>query len=321
MTPALRRVLVTGASGFIGQTLLPMLADRGYRIRAAGRSPVGGVEHVRVGDLGPETDWQTSLAGIDAVVHLAARVHVMDPENDPSAYRQANSEGTRKLAEDAAASGVRRFVLLSTAKVLGEASPPGRAFRDADAPQPVDPYATSKLEGEEALAGVAARSGMRSVVLRPPLVYGPGVGANFLRLMRAVDRGRPLPVGRIANRRSLVYVGNVASAIAMCLEHPDAPGRRLLVCDGEDLSTPELATRLALALGTRARLIGVPPALLRLAGTLLGRRAEVDRLLGDFAVKATGLSQDLGWRPRYTVDAGLRATAEWFRGRPLDGPR
>jgi nucleoside-diphosphate-sugar epimerase len=310
------RILVTGGNGFVARALLPALALRGHAVRPAARRPMPHAASVVVGDLGARTDWSAALEGCDAVIHLAARVHVMhDTVSDAlSAYREVNVEGTRKLALDAAAAGVRRFVFLSTAKVLGEWSPHYGPFADDDPPAPADPYAVSKHEAEVALAEVGARTELETVVLRPPLVYGPGVGANFLRLIALVASGRMLPFGAVANRRSLVYAGNLASAIAVALEHAGAVGRTALVSDGEDVSTAELVRRLGGALGRPARLVAVPPVILRLAGMLTGRRAELDRLLGDFALAPTALAE-LGWRPPFTMSQGLAETAAWYRAR------
>ncbi len=307
------KTLVTGASGFVGAAVVPELLRRGHAVRTAARRATTHGDSVLLPDIGPDTDWRAALAGCDAVVHLAARVHVMrDEAADPlAAYRHVNTAGTLALAEQAAASGARVFVFASTVKVLGEASPRGRPFTDVDPPAPVDPYAVSKAEAERGLADIAVRTGMRVAVLRPPLVYGPGVGANFLRLLRTVARGMPLPLGAIDNRRSLVYVGNLAAAVGFCLEREEARGT-FLVSDGEDLATPELVRRIAAALGRRPRLVPVPPGLLRGAGTLLGKGAEIERLLGDLAVAPTGLAR-LGWKPPFTADEALRETAAWYR--------
>jgi nucleoside-diphosphate-sugar epimerase len=307
------RILLTGASGFVGTAALTALAQRGHPVRAAARRSLPHADTMLVTDIGPDTDWRVALAGCDAVVHLAARVHVMrEGSADPlAAFRRVNTAGTLALAEQAAAAGVRALVFASTVKVLGESSARGRPFTDTDPPAPMDPYAISKAEAERGLADIATRTGMRVVALRPPLVYGPGVGANFLRLMRGIERGTPLPLGAIANRRSLVYVGNLADAIAFCVEREEARGA-YLVSDGADLATPELVRRLAAALGRPARLLPVPAGLLRTAGALLGKRAEMERLLGDLAVAPNGLAR-LGWRAPFTVDEGLRATAAWFR--------
>jgi nucleoside-diphosphate-sugar epimerase len=309
------RVLVTGATGFVARAVMPALAARGHEVRAAARRPVAGADTVIVPDVGPDTDWAAALRGCDAVVHLAARVHVLrDPSADPLAeFRRVNRDGTRRLAEEAVRAGIRRIVHVSTAKVLGESSPPGRPFGDDAAAAPEDPYSVSKWEAERALDDVCRASGAAAVSLRPPLVYGPGVGANFLRLLRAVDARRPLPLGAVANRRSLVYVGNLASAAAACVEAASLPCAACLVTDREDLSTPELIRRIGRALGVRPRLVPVPPAWLRLGGRLLGRGAELDRLLGDFALAPTALAALVGWSPPFDVDRGLAETAAWYR--------
>lgn len=297
------RILVTGASGFVGQALCPELRRRGHEVVAASRAEVG--------DIGPATDWP--LAGIEAVVHLAARVHVMaDAAADPwGEYRRVNVEGTRRLAEQAAGAGVRRLVFLSSIKVNGDDSGE-RPFTEDDPPDLDDPYGRSKWQAEQALAEVAGASGLEVVTVRPPLVYGPGVKANFLALMRACRRRLPLPLGAVANRRSLIGLNNLVDALALCVAHPAAAGRTYLVRDGEDLSTPELIRRLSRALGVAPRLLRVPPALLRLGGRIAGRRAAVERLLGSLVVDDSRIRRELGWVPPVPVDDGLARTARWF---------
>jgi nucleoside-diphosphate-sugar epimerase len=280
-------------------------------VRAEAMPPM---EYAEVGDIGPATRWDEALRGVDAVVHLAARVHVR-VRSAPAAiaaYRRVNTAGTERLALAAAAAGVRRFVFLSTLKVNGEATQ-ARPFTESDPPAPQDAYARAKWEAEQALHRIGARTGMEVVILRPPLVYGPGVKANFLALLKAVARGLPLPLGAIDNRRSLVYVGNVADAIVKCLEHPAAAGQTFLVRDGEDVSTPELVRRLARALGVKPRLFPVPPSWLSFAGQLTGRRDAVDRLIGSLAIDDAKIREALGWVPPYTLDEGLEATARWFK--------
>jgi nucleoside-diphosphate-sugar epimerase len=266
-----------------------------------------------VGEIGPDTDWRTALEDITAVVHLAARTHVMrESAADPlAAYRDINVEGTQRLAEAAAAAGVRRFVFLSSIKVNGERT--GLLpFGEADEPRPEDAYGITKLEAEQVLERIAAESEMRVTILRPPLVYGPGVKGNFLALMGAVRKGVPLPLGLVDNRRSLVHVGNLASAIVACLDNERAAGQTFLVSDGEDLSTPELIRRLATGLATRPRLYPCPVWLLRVAGTLLGKRAQVARLTDSLQVDSARIRQMLGWTPPFTVEQGLAETAWWF---------
>jgi len=302
-----QRVLVTGSNGFVGRSLCPALGAAGFTVRRAVRG--GSLPGTTaVGEIGPDTDWHTALADCDSVVHLAARVHVMrDDAADPlAAFRAVNTEGTLNLARQAAAAGVRRLVFVSSIKVNGE----GRAapYTEADPAAPRDAYACSKWEAEQGLWAIAATTGMEVAILRPPLVYGPGVGANFLRILRWVARGWPLPLARVDNRRSLLYLGNLADAIRVCLEHPAAAGKTYLVSDGEDVSTPELIHRLALALGRPARLLALPSAWLRLAAAVSWRGAEIDRLLGSLALDTGAIRRDLDWRPPYTLDQGLTAT-------------
>jgi len=315
-------VLVTGASGFVGRALCRRLGKDGIAVRAALRRPdaaPAGTTPFACGEIGPDTDWSGAFDGIGAVVHLAARVHVMrETDADPAAaFDRVNRDGTRRLAEGAAAAGVRRFVFVSTIKVNGERTgAPGApdAFRDGDAPDPHGPYARSKWAAERTLAEIAAATGMEATVLRPPLVYGPEVKGNFRALLRLCRTGLPLPLGAIDNRRSMVHVDNLADAVRACLDHPAAAGETFLVADGADLSTPELARRLARAMGRPARLVPVPVALLRLAGALTGRRRVIARLVESLAVEATGLGARLGWRPPKTPDQGLAETAAWFAG-------
>lgn len=315
------RTLVTGARGFVGNALCERLAAGGIAVRRAVRTAdtaaAHGADHVVVGDIGGATDWASALSGVDTVVHLAARVHVMqDDADDPlGAFRAVNVEGTRRLASAAARAGVRRLVYLSSVKVNGEATH-GRAFTERDVPHPQDPYGISKCEAEAALREIAAATGLEVVILRPPLIYGPVVKANFLRMMRWVDRGLPLPLGAVANRRSLVYVGNLVDAIVRCLDHPAVAGGTFLVDDGEPVSTARLLREIGSALGRPARLFPVPPGLLLAAASLTGRRADASRLLGDLVVDGSTLRRALGWQPPFRRQEGLTATAQWFRSAP-----
>jgi nucleoside-diphosphate-sugar epimerase len=312
----MRAVLVTGASGFVGRALCQHLEAHGIHVRRAlRRAPAGHIgDHVVVGEIGPHTDWREALVGVDVVAHLAARVHVMqDSAPDPAAeYRKVNVEGTRALAMTAGRAGVRRFLLLSSVKVNGEATP--YPYTEDHAPKPDDLYAISKLEAEQVLQEVAAKAGMEWTIVRPPLVYGPGVGANFLRLVQAVARRRPLPIAAVANLRSVVYVGNLVDAIRICLEHPDAANQTFLVRDGEDVSTPDLARRVARALGVSPILLPVPVRVLHLLGRLLGREATVRRLAGSLQVDDARLRAKVEWHPPYSLDEGLQATAQWYKG-------
>lgn len=309
------RVLVTGADGFIGRTLWNTLAGAGYSVRGAVRatSSAGDGDLYAVGDIGPETDWTAALEDVEYVVHLAARTHVVRERVKESAgeFFRVNVEGTERLARMAARRGVRRFVHVSSAGVYGEENV-ARPFTESDDPRPYNPYTTSKWEAEQRLRRIAGASALEAVTLRPPLVYGPGVKANFLSLMELVDRGLPLPLASVDNRRSLIYVANLADAIAMCLDHPRAVGKTFLVSDGEDVSTPELIRRIARALEKPARLFPFPPSLLRAAGRMIGRSDRVEKLLGSLAIDDSETGRVLGWRPPYSMDHGLRETGVWF---------
>ena len=302
------KVLVTGAAGFVGRALCDQLAVSGHDIVPTVRRVSGLAGEAVVGDIHGSTDWTVALSACDAVVHLAARVHVMnDTAQDPLAlYRATNTEGTLNLARQAAQAGVRRFVFISTIKVNGE----GRdtPYRETDVPAPEDAYAISKWEAEQGLQRIAADTGLEVVILRPPLVYGPGVKANFLRLMRTVECGWPLPLGAIHNRRSLLYLGNFVDAIRLCVEHPAAAGQTFLLDDGQAVSTPELICKMARAMGRPARLLAVPVGVLELAGTLLGKHAAMARLTGSLFVGSSLIRSRLAWTPPYSMEAGLAAT-------------
>jgi nucleoside-diphosphate-sugar epimerase len=306
--PNLTSVLVTGANGFVGRGLCAQLITTGHAVKPVVRSKEGLPSEAVVGDIGSTTDWRRALEGCNAVVHLAARVHMMrDAVHDQLAlYREANTDATLNLARQAAEARVQRFVYVSTIKVNGE----GRdaPYRETDAPTPEDAYALSKWEAEQGLHKIAQETGLEVVILRPPLVYGPGVKANFQRLIQAVARGWPLPLGAVRNRRSLLYLGNFVDAIRLCLEQPGAAGQTFLLDDGEPVSTPDVVRALALALNRPARLLAVPVGVLQFAGTLLGKRAEVARLTGSLYVDSSAIRSRLGWKPPFSMEEGLAAT-------------
>jgi len=306
-------ILITGATGFVGKALVTTLEGRPLKraLRRAHAEPLS--TDVIVGDIGPGTDWRDALKGVDRVVHLAARTHVIDEQDtDPlTRYREINVLGTSRLAEQAAAAGVRRFIFLSSIKVNGETTA-DHPFTETDAPGPIDAYGISKCEAEVNLRTIAAKTGMETVILRPPLVYGPGVKGNLLRLLQLIERGIPLPLGSINNRRSLIGVTNLADAIVACIDLTAAAGQTYLVSDGEDVSTSELVTSLARALGKSSCLLPCPAALLNLGATLFGKRAEMLRLTGSLQVDSSRIRRELDWRPRCSLDQGLNATAQWY---------
>jgi len=311
-------VLVTGANGFVGRALCVDLVRRGYTVRAAVRERSCAIglpgELVQIADTGADADWSSAIAGIDAVVHLAARVHVMrDNVLQPlAAFRAVNVVPTERLARAAAAQGVKRFVYVSSIKVNGEGTPPGRPYTPDDVPAPVDSYGISKHEAEQALRQLAREAGLEVVIIRPVLVYGPGVKANFLSMMRWLHRGIPLPLGAINNQRSLVALDNLVDLIVTCLHHPKALNQTFLVSDGEDLSTTALLRRTAAALGRPARLIPVPALVLRTTARLLGKADFAQRLCGSLQVDISKTRELLGWVPPVSVDEALKQTARHF---------
>ena len=310
-----RITLVTGANGFIGRSVCPVLEGDGWEVRRAVRSLNSSEARTRtpqvveVGDIGASIDWSPPLAGVDSVIHLAARVHVPG-DNDDAQFRRTNTDATLRLAEAAVHAGVRRFIYLSSVKVMGESSPAAHPFTERDRPRPADAYARSKLEAENGLRAFTDR--MEVAIIRPPLVYGPGVRANFLRLLRWIDRGFWLPMGGVTNQRSLLYVGNLASAITCCLTHPAAAGATFFVSDGEDVSTSELVRRMASALGRAPRSFSVSPSLLSMMASALGQGEATNRLLGSLQIDTGLIRERLEWVPPYSLDEGLTATAKWF---------
>ena len=310
----MNKVLVTGSTGFVGQALCNELKKLGiYTVRAARQTE--SFEYIQVGDINASTNWQNALQGCDTVFHLAARVHVMNDtcDNPLQAYRSVNTEGTLALAKQAALAGVTKFVFVSSIKVLGEEG----HFTDTSIPNPIDPYGISKLEAEQALMKLGAETGMSVTIIRPPLVYGPGVGANFLKLLNAVRRGIPLPLALASNKRSLVYVGNLVNALIVCAQRTQTENKIYLVDDGHAVSTAELIKAMARALHVKPRLLPVPTALIKLLGTLLGKTQAVQRVLGSLTVDSTPLQRDLNWQPPYSIEQGLQATAQWVHSPAL----
>jgi len=312
------RFLVTGASGFVGRPLCKELFNRGYQVRAAmhshGQLSTNG-ETVIVGAIDGETKWTDALRGVDTVIHLAARVHVMkDTAADPQTeFLKVNLYGTSNLAQQAASAGVKRFVYVSSVKVNGEQTTVNCPFTESDEPDPQDPYGMSKWRAEQELQRIAKETGIEVVIVRPPLVYGPGVKGNFIRLLAAIDRGIPLPLAGANNVRSLVYVGNLVDALIACATHPAAAGQTYLVSDGDDVSTAMLVDMIALSLGRNSRAFHFPPGLLRAVAAMLGRAEQIDRLFGSLRVNDEKLHRDLAWSAPFTLEQGLFATADWYR--------
>lgn len=345
-------ILITGATGFVGCILCQRLLTDSLQVRGTlleSESPSSlpeGVEPVVIKPLGPDTPWQHALSGIHTIIHLAARVHIMDDNAlDPlTEFRKANVEGTARLASEAAKAGVKRFVFISSIKVNGEET--NTPYTPESPPNPTDPYGISKYEAEQALRKIEAETGLEVVVVRPTLVYGPGVKANFLNMMKVVNRGILLPLASITNKRSLIYVGNLVDALAVCSTHPAAAGKTYLVSDGEDVSTPELLRRAARALGVPVRLLPFPVCLMKLAARVFdnfefwilnfglfkskaGKATQnstskihnqrftgaVNRLTGSLTVDSSKIRQELGWKPPFAMEEGLRETATWFKSK------
>lgn len=315
------KILITGASGFVGQALLALLQTRpqchlraAVRQSAVGRIPHG-IEQVVIGDLDAHTDWQAALVGIDVVVHLAARVHILhDRSSNPlESFRRVNVAGSMRLAQMAVQAGVKRLVYMSSAKVHGESTPAGHPFTETSPTLPQDAYGISKLETEQGLHSIAESSGLELCILRPPLVYGAGVRANFETLARAVARGIPLPLGAIANQRSLVGIDNLVDLIAHCLIHPAAANQTFMASDGEDLSTTALIQRMALAMNRSTHLIPIPAWLLTAGASLLGQKSTAQRLCGNLQVDSSKVRKLLNWMPPISVDEGLRQAVAGYR--------
>lgn len=320
------RVLVTGASGFIGKRLCRVLLDGGYTVRAALRQSSPQTRHVDreyaiVGDIGSNSRWERALQDVDYVIHLAARVHVMNESlRDPlTEYREVNTAATAQLARQAAGQGVKRFVYVSSCKVNGEATA-GRPFSASDTPDPQDPYSVSKAEAESQLRSISEQLDMEVVIVRPPLVYGSGVGGNFLRLMRLLERGVPLPLASIRNTRSMVSLDNVTDLLVCCLEHPDAAGETFLVTDGTDWSTPALLRCIAHHMGVPARLFPCPPALLRLAGRVSGQLGAVNRLCDSLQLDISKTRELLDWAPPQPPDEAVQQAVEWYLKNKAENP-
>ncbi|MDO9150502.1 MAG: SDR family oxidoreductase [Methylotenera sp.] len=308
------KLLITGATGFVGGSLIGAIQNTNHQVCSAVRRISANSQQadvVSVGDINANTNWQHALTGVDVVIHLAARVHVMHEfEADPlTEFRQVNVQGTLNLARQAVKTGVKRFIFVSSIKVNGEQTQLGQPFTALDTPSPQDAYGISKYEAEQGLLALAKETGLEVVIIRPPLIYGAGVKANFASMMRIVQRGIPLPFGAIDNKRSLVYVGNLVSLMIKCIDHPAAVNRVFLVSDGHDISTTELLQACAVALGVKPRLLPVPQKMIEVGAALVGKKAVAQRLCGNLQVDIEHTRRLLGWEPPVTVAEGLNAVA------------
>ncbi|EOX3354101.1 UDP-glucose 4-epimerase family protein [Vibrio cholerae] len=300
-----QKILLTGATGFVGQQILRQLPQQA---RVFGRTKPARDCHFFAGELSADTDYRAALSGVDVVIHCAARAHVMNETatNAAELYQDINTHATLALAEQAAASSVKRFIFISTIKVNGGATEAGQMFRANDARQPLDHYGESKAKAEIGLLDIAQKTGLEVVIIRPPLVYGPGVKANFAAMLKLAKKNLPLPLGAIHNKRSMVALDNLVDLIVTCIEHPNAANQIFLVSDDQDVSTTELLELMTRVAGKRARLLPVPIAWLRLAGKVVGKEAIIDRLCGNLQVDITHTKNILSWHPPITVEEGVR---------------
>lgn len=312
-------ILVTGANGFVGRALCEALIKQGTSVKATCRDAksidLAGCKVVQMQSIDAETEWTASLDSVHTVIHLAARVHVMNDHaiNPLEEFRKVNLHGTVNLARQAARAGVKRFIYVSSIKVNGEYTKAGKPFTEVDITNPTDAYAVSKFEAEQALLQIAQQAGMEVVIIRPPLVYGPGVKANFANMMQMLQRGIPLPFGAIQNKRSFVYVGNLVNFILRCVEHQAAANQIFLVSDGHDLSTKELLLNCAQALKVKVRLLPIPVWLLKFFAIIFGKKEMAQRLCDNLQVNISKAEYLLNWTPSISIIEGLAETAKGFQ--------
>ncbi len=313
---SVKMILVTGPDGFVGTKVTQELSERNHFVRGALWKRTAfdyEYESIIVGSINGSTDWARALKGIDTVVHLAARVHVMnDTSDDPlTAFREVNVEGTRQLADCAAVAGVQHFIFVSSIKVNGE-STDEKPFTEKDTPNPEDPYSISKWEAEQLLREIEVRTGMSVTILRPPLIYGPGVKANFMKMIQFIEKGMPLPLGSVDNKRSLLGLGNFVDLICLCVEEEATKGETFVVSDGQDMSTAELIEKIGLALNKKPFLVSMPPALLRGLGRIVRKQSMIKRLTGSLVIDSSKVRSMLNWQPPYSVEHELDRTAAWY---------
>ena len=303
------KLLITGANGFIGSHLTSLLEAQGHQLLLATRGDIQVASAtVSIDDIDTFDNWEARLSGIDTVIHLAARVHQMDEQSDQAVlnYQRTNVDASVRLAQAAVKCGIRRFIFLSSIKVNGEETRHGKSFSAMDAPAPQDAYSESKLQAELALKEISSNSAMELVIIRPSLVYGPGVKANFLRLVELARSGMPLPFAGLKNYRDMVSVDNLCDLIAHCIDKPEAAGKTLLVSDDMAYSTADIVTAVRAISGLPQRIFYFPPGLVKILLSLAGKRAVADRLLGNLQVDISATIDTLGWTPKYTLEQTLR---------------
>lgn len=317
-------ILVTGATGFVGQAVVENLIIAGHDVRACSRDHAANfhssVEVIQTGNLSENTDWNQALQNVDVIIHLAARVHMMaDDATDPLIeFRKVNTDATLNLARQAAEAGIKRFVFVSSIKVNGEDTNNGLKFSPDDDYISTDPYGLSKYEAEQGLLALAKETGMEVVIIRPPLVYGPGVRANFLSMMKWTNKGIPLPLGALHNQRSLVALDNLVSFIMHCIDHPKAANEIFLISDNEDVSTTELLQKVANAFEKKAFLLPIPVSLMKFVAKLIGKEDVAERLFGSLQVDSSKARELLGWKPVITMDKQLKKTADAYLAKKKD---
>lgn len=318
---SINNVLITGATGFLGKPLIKQLSNEFtknniFPVLRKNSTSFDEFSPIVVDDINSTTDWLDKLQGVDCIIHCAARVHVMNEvDEDPlEAFREINVRGTLQLAQAAAKSGVKRFIFVSSIKVNGESTTGRLPYQSSDTPNPEDPYGISKAEAEEGLKKLAEETGMDVIIIRPPLVYGPGVKANFAAMLKLASTGVPLPFGCIKNnQRSMVYVENLISLIIECINNINAANQTFLISDDDDLSTKAFVQGLSKALGKSSFMLPVPNTIFSLAGKVLGKSAIIDRLCGSLQVDINQTKNTLNWQPPYSVEQGFAATANAFK--------